>query len=258
MSHRLVTSFTESNYEQYGVEFLSTFRKFWPKSVKLTIYFEGDRLREDEENIEWHWYEEVEGLQEWLDRIKPFPVMNGDTGFYNIQYDARHIRKALIELHGLKTFGGKIYWADADIVTHSKVTEDFLNSILPDDKFSCFCAREGWMYTETGFIGFNSDHPIYESFAKAYREVFFSGVIFTLQGWHDCYGFDLVRKVFKDYDAFVDLAKDLPKGTMHPIVNSILGSVIDHKKGLRKISGSKQSDLVVERSEPYWKNAKAS
>lgn len=257
MSHRLVTSITEKGFQQYGKDFIRTFRQFWPKSVKLTIYYEGETLRDDEENIEWHWYEEVEDLQKWLDLIAPFPVMNGNVGHYDIQHDARHVRKALTEMHGLRQFGGKIYWADMDIITHAKVTEDFLNSILPDDKFCCYCGREGWMYSETGFIGFNANHPIYEPFVRAYREVFFSGIIFTLQGWHDCYGFDLVRRVFKDSDAFNDLNKDLPK-SMHPIVNSVLGSVIDHEKGGRKGKGSTRADLVVERTEPYWLNARAS
>ena len=110
------------------------------------------------------------------------------------------------------------------------------------------------MYSETGVIGFNADHPLYEPFVGAYREVFTSGAIFTCQGWHDCYGFDFVRKLFPK-EHFVDLAKDLPLRTMHPVVNSILGSVLDHKKGPRKTSGSTKSDLVVERTEPYWLSA---
>ena len=106
------------------------------------------------------------------------------------------------------------------------------------------------MYPETGFIGFNADHPLYEPFMQAYREVFFSGLIFTQKGWHDCYGFDIVRRVFNTPEHFVNLSKDVR--AMHPIVNSVLGAYLDHKKGPRKESRSQKSDLVIERNEPYW------
>lgn len=254
MSHRVVTSFTEKGYEQYGKEFLRTWRKYWPKSVKLTIYYEGDFLREDEENIEWRWYEEVDGLQKWLDSIAPFPVLNGDTGSYNIQYDARQCRKAFIEAYATRK-GGKVFWFDADSITHDYIPESFLDEILPDDKFCCYLGRD-WFYTESGFIGFNASHPLCEPFMETYLQVFKTGTIFTLKGWHDCYGFDLTRRVVGMPEMFNDLAKDLPEGTMHPLINSVLGAYLDHKKGPRKEDRSTQKDLVVERKEAYWNVSK--
>lgn len=254
--YNIVTSMTEGNLQRYGHEFLRTFREFWPKDVHLTVYWEGEDLRADEENIHWRYIEEVEGYNEWMDRITKFPFMTGIVGpnKYNIQYDARHVRKALIEMHGLMKFGGKVFWADSDIVTHAPVSLDFLDQILPDEKFCCYCGREGWMYSETGFIGFNADHPLFQTFRQLYLDCFFSGVIFTQKGWHDCYGFDLVRKALARPDAFSDLSGHLPPGVMHPIVNSVLGSVIDHRKGPRKESRSTKRDLVVERDEPYWQD----
>lgn len=255
MSHRIVTSFSEKGFLEYGSEFLRTFREFWPKSVKLIVYYEGDFLREDEENIEWRWYEEVDGLQAWLDSIAPFPVLNGDTGFYNIQYDARQVRKAFIEAYAVRQ-GGKVFWMDADSITHAPVPEAFLDAVLPNDKFCCYLGRD-WFYTESGFLGFNADHPLCVPFMETYLQVFKTGTIFTLKGWHDCYGFDLARRVINKPEVFNDLAKDLPEGTMHPLVNSVLGAYFDHKKGPRKDSRSTRKDLIVERSEPYWNDNQA-
>jgi hypothetical protein len=253
MSKTLVTSFTEKNYNDYAKNMIDTFREFWPKSVKLVIFYEGDNLPEDEENIQWRYADEIEGFTEWMDDVSKFPFMCGKTPHgYDIQHDARHARKALTEMYGCKVFGGKVFWIDGDFITHQKVPEGWLDEILPDDKFSCYCGREGWMYSETGFIGFNSDHELYEPFMQAYMEVFRSGLIFTLKGWHDCYGFDAVRHVFNQPHHFSDLSAHLPQGTMHPICNSVLGTYLDHKKGPRKSSRSKQSDLVIERTEPYW------
>ena len=255
----LVTSLTEKLYHKYGKTFIDSFREMWPKKVHLTIYWEGNDLREDEENIHWRYIEEVEGLCKWMDAIHNFPLMEGKTpNGYDIQHDARHVRKALIEMHALKVFGGRVFWADSDIVTHRPVPHNWLELLLPDDKLCCYAGREGWMYPETGFIGFNANHPLYEPFVSAYREVFTSGLIFTQRGWHDCYGFDLARYALGQPDAFIDYAKDLPQGTMHPVINTVFGDYLDHKKGPRKAEGSTKADLVIEREESYWQNAKAS
>jgi hypothetical protein len=50
----------------------------------------------------------------------------------------------------------------------------------------------------------------------------------------------------------VDLAKDLPRGTMHVFVNSVCGAYMDHLKGKRKGGTSYAKDIVVDRPEPYW------
>jgi hypothetical protein len=113
------------------------------------------------------------------------------------------------------------------------------------------------MYPETGFIGFNANHPAYEEFVNIYRHVFTSGLIFTQRGWHDCYGFDLARKAVGQ-EHFLDHAATLPKGVMHPVINTVFGDYLDHKKGPRKAEGSTKADLVIERDESYWQNAKAS
>lgn len=172
---------------------------------------------------------------------------------YNIKYDARMARKSFMQAHAIKQFGGKVFWVDADTITHSPVPETLLDEVLPDDKLCCYLGRD-WMYTESGFIGFNADHPLCEHFFQLYLNVFKSGAIFTQPGWHDCYGFDAVRKIVNRPDLFNDLAAHLPEGVMHPAPNSVLGSVLDHRKGGRKGSSSSAEDLVIERKEPYWQS----
>jgi hypothetical protein len=140
--------------------------------------------------------------------------------------------------------------------------------MLPDDKFCCYLGRD-FLYTESGFIGFNADHPICTGFFDNYINVFMSGAIFSMgqllqtkegqtfhqSRWHDCEGFDAIRKAMQRPDAFVDLAAGLPDKTMHPYINSVLGKYFDHRKGPRKEGRSTQKDLVVPRTEEYWKHA---
>lgn len=249
--HNVITSFNEAGYERYGREFVRSFLEFWPKNTVLTVYYEGEKF-DYTEGMNWHPMEEVQYLKEFLDNLR-FPIMHGIVGeAYDINFDARMGRKVFMQMHAMKTFRGKVFWLDADVVTHAKVPFDFLDECLPDDAFSCYLGREGWHYTESGFLGFNGDHPIANKFYNAYVNLFIAGVNFTLPGWHDCYGFDAVREMVNQSWSFKNLAGGLPHGTMHPFVNSVLGKYMDHRKGARKESRSTQEDLVVARDEDYW------
>jgi hypothetical protein len=253
MSKTVITSFTEAGYEKYGKEFIRTFREFWPKDVNLVVYYEGHKLRED-----WRHIDEVECLSDWMDAIANFPCMSGNIGqVYKIDLDARMARKTFMQAHAVKQYGGKVFWIDADTITHSPVPESFLDDMLPDDKLCCFLGRD-WYYTESGFIGFNAEHPLSNDFFTTYKQVFISGVIFTRKWWHDCAGFDAAREIIEKRfgsEAFNDLAREVTTAhgqVMHPFVNTALGSVMDHLKGLRKGRSSRPTDLVIQRTEAYW------
>ena len=190
---------------------------------------------------------------------KLFPLMTGQTAQgYNIQYDARMARKTYIQYDAVQEYGGKVFWIDADVITHAPVPETFLDQMLPNDKLNCYLGRDGWMYTESGFIGLNFDHPHCEAFMKLYRSIFDNGWIFLQKAWHDCIAFDWARQMpdqpWNKYD-FYNLAAGLPHGTMHPFINTELGRYMDHRKGNRKGGRSGREDLVIRRTEAYWADA---
>ena len=243
--NRVVTSFNEHGYKRYGKEFIESFLKFWPKNAGLTVYYEGEDFPWTQ-GLSWRPVEEVEHLSEFLSRLQ-FPIMKGIVGnSYDINFDARHARKAFIEMHAVKHYGGKVFWMDADTVTHSPVPDTLLDEVLPDDALNCYLGRDGWYYTESGFIGYNANHPAISRFSKNYLNLFLSGVIFTQQGWHDCIGFDVIRRVMGNGPEFVNLAKELPHGTMHPQVNTVLGRYFHHLKGDRKDTKQlREGDLIV-------------
>jgi hypothetical protein len=257
-----VTSFAEQHVELYAKEFLRTFKKFWHPSINLVVYYEGFEPQEG-----WRHIEEVEHLSAFMENISAFPLMSGYVPTrggetrYRIGLDARMCRKVFIQNHAVKQFKGKVFWLDADSITHAPVTPEFLESVLPDDKMNCYLGRDrmhqgGPQYTESGFIGFNHDHPMCSDFMNAYVNICLSGAIFTRAGWHDCYAFDAARETLGHPEFFNNLAGGLPDDCSHPFVNSVLGSVMDHKKGPRKHGRSEQKDLVVERTEPYWNDKK--
>lgn len=255
----VVTSFSAKGYEEYGRTFIKTFIKHWPESVSLVVFHEGDQpdiTIASDGRVKWHHISYVEGLDAFMAALTYFPVFCGMAGGqYNIQQDARMARKAFIEAHACKTLGGKVFWMDADAVTFADVPEDFLDGLLPDDKFCCFLGREK-MYTESGFLGFNASHALMPGFFENYLNIFKTGNFVGLQAWHDCVAFDAVRRAIDQFmpGQFVNLGFGVDPGPgQHVYINSVLGKYLDHLKGPRKGLGkSPQNDLTQARAESYW------
>lgn len=259
---RVITSFTWSGYEKYGKRFVETWKEFWSPKISLTVFYEGDEFNNFDfpTGLSWKPIEEVEFLADFMASLR-FPIMHGIVGDqYDINYDARMARKTFMQVYEARKYGGKVFWVDADAVTTRHVPESFLDSQLPDDKFCCYLGRDGWYFTESGFIGFNADHPLAKEFFRNYAHTFITGVIFAQApqyaengglaggGWHDCIAFDCTRFLMTQKghgDIFVNLAKHVPHGTMHPHANSEIGKYMTHLKGDRKNTGKlKDADIV--------------
>jgi hypothetical protein len=227
-----ITSFNADGYKRYGKAFVDSWIKYWPASVRLTVFYEGEESDfEMVPGISWHPIESVEFLPDFMASLK-FPIMSGLVGdHYDINYDARMCRKVFMQVHAARLYRGKVFWIDADSVTHKHVPESFLDDCLPDDSLCCFLGRDGWYYTESGFLGINADHPLAGRFMKNYVHVPIVGTIFTQQGWHDCFAFDAVRHVMGNGPEFVNLAKHVRHGHMHPFEVSAPGQFMSHLQG---------------------------
>jgi hypothetical protein len=153
----------------------------------------------------------------------------------------------------------KLFWLDADTLTFADVPRDFLESCLPDECFTSCLLREE-MHSECGFVGYRLDHPASRNFFDAFEGWYTTGRLFALPEWHDSYVFDTVRRSFERNGSIWthNLSGTLTRAA-HPFVNSELGRFMDHLKGPRKEQGvSRGSDLVIERSESYWQQLRAS
>ena len=248
----VITSFNFAGYERYGKRFIETWKEFWSPAIRLTVYYEGHEFEDFEfpSGMSWRPMEEVEFLQDYLESLR-FPIMHGLVGdHFDMWYDARQARKAFMEMHAMRTYGGKVFWIDADSVTVEHVPERFLDDMLPDDKLCCFLGRDGWYHTESGFIGFNGDHPKAREFAKNYLHTFITGVIFAntvhgRPGWNDCCGFDAIRHVMGNGEEFVNLAAGVREGHMHPLQVTSPGKYLHHLKGNRKDTGELRPEDTV-------------
>jgi hypothetical protein len=101
-------------------------------------------------------------------------------------------------------------------------------------------------------------HSFLEAFERMYEDA--DNGIFTLEEWHDSYVFGEVLKQYKQFNADYDYSEQMylreakTGGGGHPLINTELGKYMDHMKGDRKTAGrSKASDIMVNRTEEYWK-----
>lgn len=247
---RVITSFNEVGYKQYGKAFIESWKQHAPPAIGLTVYYEGENF-EFTEGISWHPIEEVEFLADFMPSLV-FPIQHGIVGEnYDVWFDARHARKVFMEAYACRKYGGKVFWMDSDTIIEKDIPESFFDRMLPDDKFSCYLGRDGWYFTESGFLGFNMNHKIAKSFIKNYVHMFIAGTFLAnaIHGrlcWNDCGGFDAIRHMCGNGDEFVNLAKDVPQGTMHPLQNCEVGTYLTHLKGNRKFTGKlDEADIVA-------------
>lgn len=261
----VITSFNWAGYQRYGKKFIESWLEFWPKTIRLIVYYEGKEFEDFEfpTGVSWRPIEEVEFLADFMETVNRFPITQGIVGdHYDINFDARMGRKTFMQVHTARRLGGKVFWMDADSLTYKHVPEAFLDSCLPDDKFCCYLGRDGWYFTESGFIGFNAEHPMAKKFFRDYVHLFISGVFLTLApqfnqerqyvggGWHDCIAFDTIRfvRISEGHGGeFVNMSRHVPTGTMHPMANSAIGKYVHHLKGARKDTGRlKEGDVVLD------------
>lgn len=239
-----VTTFSAEGYEQYGKAMVRSFAANWPSEIPLHVY------------ADWHlgfgrvapeWQREF--FRKWM--VKPRARgMNGQK--YNFRNDAvkfSHKVGAIIDAYE-RCESDVLIWVDADTVTHSRVTLDFLEGLFPEGKQIAWLDRE-MLYPECGFVMYRAKDAGIVALFDEWRGLYESGKLFDLQEWHDSWVFEQLVK--KHGLKAQSLSGPEGRKTHHPFVNSVLGECMDHCKGNRKIAGrSRPTDIKVQRTESYW------
>lgn len=224
-----VTTYADRHWKEHAQRCVETFREHWG-STKLRTY--NDQALEDAS--EW--------LPEFKQRHRHRPT-------YNYRFDAiRFAHKvAAVELAFRVGNGDVLIWIDADCITHSKVTEEWLNGLIGDADFAYL--RRAKKYPELGFFMLRRNAKGAELISKVVR-LYKTDRLFDLPEWHDCMAIDSVREEIGIRS--VSISGDA-EATGHPLVNGPLGACLDHLKGKRKVTGrSHRSDLIRPRTEEYW------
>ena len=238
-----ITTCNADQWERFGSRMADTFLEFWDKSVRLTIYADG-----------WGG-DDLNAAAPWLPLFKQLysePQFRGGSNGRDYRRDA--VRFA----HKIAALGAAaetkdcdvLIWIDADVITHSPVTIEWLDGLFPEPAVLAWLDRDR-TYPECGFLMFRmpAAQKLIRKLVSAYR----GGDIFSLPETHDSYVIQhmVQRMSIKTHSLSGPEGR---KHIGHPFVNSPLAACLDHLKGeIRKARGkSLPSDLKAHRSETYW------
>lgn len=277
MSITVITTFHKPGLDLYGQRFLDSFAKNVDKKIKLLVYAEDcDPENPDPEQItildsKTALPKLVAFKERWKDEPKangkcPWPERRPRDWNKEFKWDAvRFANKTYAVFDAFDRRAGTwIVWMDADTYIHSPWSFEEFKSLLPNNKYITFVGRGKGSQTwpECGFYGMNLNHPVCHSFLQDFEQMYedADNGIFTLDEWHDSYVFGILLEKYKNFkEATLDYSDGIYNATAktggggHPLINSILGTWMDHMKGDRKTSGkSLRKDLITQRKESYW------
>lgn len=262
------TTFHEVGYRVYGKRMIESFLLNWPRNVELHVYAEGVEVLETAPNLFVYDSHKInDELVEFKNKWKSVPKANGDVRDIPLLSSRRDSHKSF-KWDAIR-FSNKVYsifkcasttdadallWMDADMFCHSPITTEKLEEFCPETIDLAFLGREN-KFTECGLYYMNLNSESTRTFLTNFQEYYDNAEkgIFTLQEWHDSFVFDAVRGTVKLKE--LNWSAGLIRGEGHPLINCEWGAYLDHLKGNRKTLGkSKQSDLIVNRTEQYWSN----
>ena len=233
-----VTTFSKTGYETYAKSMLESVVENWP--TRIVVYVEKPIDIEDEK-IEIRSFFDIEGVMNFYQNIKNTPLCHGivGSGKYNYNYDVwRFSRKMFAQWDVLKDYIGKVFWLDADSIIRKPVTDDWLIKLF-DGKGLSYLGREG-VYTETGFIGFDTENEKFQDFLKYYIGFIRHGWFKDHKRWHDCAAFDFAMEKSgisgNNLSPFFKIPKNrvMSLADLDVVKRSVLGEFFFHAKGAKK------------------------
>jgi hypothetical protein len=273
----VVTTFHPEGYSLYGERFLKSFAERVDKRIKLLVYAENcNPTNPDPTRITiLNAGKTLPKLNAYKERWKDIPKANGippddikarrpkdwNKAF---KWDAvRFANKTYAVFDACEQSKGWCVWMDADTFVHSDWSYEQFKELLPETAYITYVGRGKGSQTwpECGFYGLNLNHPVCHEFLKEFERMYedADNGMFLLEEWHDSYIFGEILNKYKefpsyDYSADMYLREARTGGGGHPLINGPLGKWIDHMKGGRKSKGrSNAKDIMVNRTEDYWK-----
>jgi hypothetical protein len=233
---------------------VETFDRFWPADLPLYLYaedFQPDHPRPI-----------ARALPEWLVEFKArhanHPSAHGMVdGKYDFRWDCvRFAHKVGAVTEAASSLDADILIvADADIVTHAAVDNDWLAALFPRGPYIAWLDRHR-QYPECGFYMLRCGHPAHREIMTRWQQLYATDAVFSLAETHDSY---VLQHLILVAEREGLIARHSLSGGAehyeHPLINGPLGAKLDHLKGPRKTLGrSHASDLIQPRAEAYWSN----
>ena len=273
-----VTTFHAGGMLTYGQRLIDSWQKHVDPKITLIVYAEDCEPEINGTNVEVIDAKFVlPKLNAFKQRWKDVPKANGKCPWpekrprdyhKEFKWDAvRFANKVYAVFDACETEDTDyVVWVDGDTYVHSPWSYEDFARLLPKESWLTYVGRGQGSQTwpECGFYVMNLHNETCKKFLAEFERVYedADNGIFRLAEWHDSFVFGNILTGMKqqdpnafDYSAEMYLREAKSGGGGHPLINGVLGKWIDHMKGVRKKEGrSRKVDMMVNRSEDYWKS----
>lgn len=237
LKHIFITTYNKRLYDNYAKRLIETYQQT-NQQIPLYVFVEDDvNTHENFKNVKYfNLFDLEKDLINFVNRNKNKPVSN----FFE---DAVRFSYKVFAQSAARQFAEKIYYVDSDSVFIKQIPINWFEECIPNDTFLSFYDRPQ-QYTETGFLAFNSENNICDSFFEIYKDYYIHDTVYNIYRsgpdkkrkpfWTDCHTLDGTREVFKGNKQYIE--KKLGDGGIGHIMarDNFINSYIDHRKGNRK------------------------
>ncbi len=191
MSVAAVTTFSREGYQVYGKRFINSFVEFWPESVGLNVFYEGEKPADANPKCIWHPLDADPDRKAFMEQYQDI-----DPKDYR-KCPVRFCHKVFAVTSDRVTDAQYRMWIDADCETFHKVGPANIAAVCPDaGRLGSFLGRPYHRHTETGFWAVDREASG-DEFLDDLRRMYTSGELFNLRELHDCMAFDTVLRRFE-------------------------------------------------------------
>jgi len=196
----------------HGMRFAQQAEKYLPNNANLRVYYEGENLPESTSKVEFvpHVYKAIEKFKSisrdrYIKKKQSYYTWNEEKKINRKNYDysfeaVRFCHPPLTLIDCYNSIDERyLISIDADVQIHRQIPEDFFPSLVKNDAYTFYLSRAPHMHMESGFIIWDTEHEMHETWWSEYKKLYEQGEIYNLyEGWTDCHAFDYVNEKLKN------------------------------------------------------------
>lgn len=253
---KIITTFSHAGKNLYGDKFISSYLKFWPESVPLTVYKEDWEPNNKNPRITYlDIDQEIPEVNQFRDHclalISQLPKQTKKSKQVNWYNKAiRWSFKSLVMWKEL-SFPTKRYiiWLDGDVETVRKPKDNITKVLLNEKTFASQMERiKGQNHCESGIVVFDTQSSEIKQVIEHLKLGYIENQVLTLDKPWD--GFWLAKMVEKGI-SFNDLNKDSAGGSK-TFRNRHIAGVLHHNVGNRKLKDNNLHPITGRNPNESW------
>lgn len=239
----VITSFNSHYYDLIGKFCVGSFIKNWPADIKLTCYVEEMSIEQhnkinqiDFSELPPTYFEFMES--KYKNRVKTFA------------------KKGYSIIHAMENLDcDLLIWIDSDVVTHTPVTNKFLEELCSDKTLASFMGVwhefEGKDYfsCESSFFILNKKHKNFPAFSKRYREYYDNRLTENLRRFYDG---EVLGATIKDLEHLGGMRELNPNFHKTPMPRIELNDHFSHLKAGLKEQEDLETNILSKLGDIYF------